>query len=160
MKILLLQDIPKLGKKGDIVEVSGGYAKNALFPKRLAKLADESVIRQWKAQKEHEEKNRQSKRELIQSILPKIQTQKFQFQIPVGKGGGVFTSLHKETIEEHVLNFCKQQNATFSKEDVRVETKPIKQLGETKIPLQFGRGVDAVTTEITIELAPEVSLNR
>src|SRR3989338_3244376 len=160
MKILLLQDIPKLGRKGVIVDVSGGYAKNALFHKQLAVFADERVIKEWKARKEKEAKNREEKKEVLQSLVTKLQEHVFQFQIPVGKGGEIFSSLHEETIREHVMNFCKLQNQIIDSEDIEIKTKPIKEMGKRKLPIRLGRGADSLDTEITIELIPEASLNR
>jgi ribosomal protein L9 len=169
MKILLLQDIPKLGKKGDIVDVSGGYAKNALFPKHLAKFADEEAIRQWKAGKEKESKQKELKAQAIRSIIGSLKDEKIPVPIVVGKNGEIFTSVHEESIREHIANACMRHVANikgqgiaelFNKDDVVVHTKPIKELGAIKIPVQLGRGEDAQKTDITIEIVPEISVNR
>ncbi|HRD20465.1 MAG TPA: 50S ribosomal protein L9, partial [Fervidobacterium sp.] len=58
MKVVLLQDVPKLGRKGQIVTVSDGYARNFLIPKGLVKEATEGVLKELEMQRE-EEKQRQ-----------------------------------------------------------------------------------------------------
>ncbi len=160
MKILLLQDIPKLGRKGDIVDVSGGYAKNALIPRHLAEYADEQAIRKWKSDKEREEREKRIRTDAMRQLVPKLHGQEFQFQITVGKNGELFNSLHEETIRERIANFCTRENGLIRLEDVHVQTKPIKQLGKIKIPVRLGRGEDMFQTEVTIELLPEADLNR
>lgn len=150
MKILLIQDVPKLGRKGEIKDVSGGYAKNALFPKKYAVLADKHAIEKYRIEKEHEEKDRERKIGAIATFIPKIHKHTFQFQISVGKNGEVFDSLHDKKIDEHIAEFCLKETGVSL--DIKTETKPLKQIGKTKIPVQFGRGDYAVKTEVEIEI--------
>ena len=149
MKILLLQDIPKLGKKGDIVDVPGGYARNALFPRKHAVFADKTAIQAWNAQKEKKEKEKDLKKKAIQELIPKLREHVFEFRLKTGKEGEIFESLHDAAIQKAVAKFC-----ALPEEDIAIRIKPIKQLGETKIPVLLGRGDDAVQTETAINVLP------
>jgi len=152
MKIILLQDVQKLGKKGEIVDVSGGYAKNALFPKKLAAFADTNTIQRFTVQKEKQEKENNERIAVLREIIPKLQAHTFEFHLKAGSAGELFESLHENTIQKTVADFCSQENQLLSLEDVHIHTKPIKQCGDIKIPAKIGRGMDAIKTDIAVKI--------
>src|SRR5690606_18746618 len=138
----------KLGRRGDIVDVSSGYAKNALFPRQLAKYADDQTIAKWKSDREKEKKEQAIRKEAAGALAEKFKNHIFQFSITVGKNGEIFNSLQEEKIRDQVANFCRRENSIFTPEDVHIKTRPIKQLGKIRIPARLGRGEGIVNTEI------------
>ncbi|HOJ46869.1 MAG TPA: 50S ribosomal protein L9, partial [Bacillota bacterium] len=75
MEVVLTQDVKSLGKKGDIVKVNEGYARNFLIPKGLAVVATEGVKTQIKQQKKAEEKREEQKRAEAQALANKLKGQ-------------------------------------------------------------------------------------
>ena len=69
MKVLLLQDVKKLGKAGDIVDVSDGYAKNFIMPQKLGREATKEVINEWKLKKGSEANRREQEKQEWQKFL-------------------------------------------------------------------------------------------
>jgi large subunit ribosomal protein L9 len=139
MKILLLKFIPKIGNQGDVVDVSSGYAKNALFPKKLAVLATPAVIQEWEHKKEKQKKEKEERVTIIKKIIPELQKHLFEFKVKTGDGGAVFTSIHQDDIQKAIAEFLSSQSKLLGIEDVHIEIKPIKELGEHKIQTRIGR---------------------
>jgi len=139
MRILLLKFIPKIGNQGDVVDVSSGYAKNALFPKKLAVLATPAVIQEWEHKKEKQKKEKEERVTIIKKIIPELQKHLFEFKVKTGDGGAVFTSIHQDDIQKAIAEFLSSQSKLLGIEDVHIEIKPIKELGEHKIQTRIGR---------------------
>lgn len=155
MHVQLLQDMPKLGKRGDVVEVSGGYAKNALIPKKRAVYADEQTIHAWQAQKKRKEKEHVQEDSMIQALVPKLREHTFTFTLKGGTEGVLFESLHHEHIQKAIAQFCAEQHTILTPELIHVHTKPIKQIGDIKIPVKIGRGSHAHELELSIKIQPQ-----
>lgn len=139
MKILLLTHVPKIGSKGDVVEVSDGYAKNALFPKKLAIVATPHILHEYEQKRQKELTRKEERKEMIKKIIPEIQKHIFEFKIKAGKNGEVFTSLHQEEIKKILLQFLSTQSKIFEEEDIHLDIKPIKDLGDHEIQIRIGR---------------------
>ncbi len=146
MKVILLTDVPKIGKKGDIKEVSDGYANNLLLKKGLAvpatKPAQEKLV---KEQKDRAEKElRQIKR--FQEWKKELEKRTFTITVKVGNKGQIFGGVHEIDII----------NAIYKKTKIQLERshidslKGVKQLGVHQIGLRFGHGITA-NTNINIE---------
>lgn len=155
MRVQLLQDIPKLGKKGDVVEVSGGYAKNALIPKKRAVYATEQTIHAWHAQKERKEREDAQESSMIQALLPKLREHTFTFTLKGRAKGVLFESLHHKDIQKAIAEFCTEQHSALTPELIHVHTKPIKQIGDIKIPVKIGRGSHAQELELSMKIQPQ-----
>ncbi len=130
MKVLLLQDIRGIGRKFDIKEVSDGYARNFLFPKKLATIADEKG---QAVKAEHDEKLATGLAELKAAIAT-LAKEPFQFSVKAGKQGEVFGSVSKKDIES-VLHA-----KGFKKAEVLLD-HPIKATGEHEVEINFGQGI-------------------
>lgn len=87
MKVILIEDVKSLGKKGETVNVSDGYARNALFPKKLALEATPQNINDLKLQKAHADKVAQKTLEDAKAFAAEIATKEIQVAIKVGEGG-------------------------------------------------------------------------
>mgnify|MGYP000072604446 CR=1 FL=1 len=87
MKVILLEDVKALGKKGEIVNVNDGYARNFILPKKLGLEATGKNLNDLKLQKANEEKIAQEQLEAAKALAEKIAAGKVTLQIKVGEGG-------------------------------------------------------------------------
>ena len=138
MKVILIEDVKSLGKKGDLVNVSDGYARNALFPKKLALEATTKNINDLKLQKAHQEKVAKENLDHAKAFAAEIATKQVEVSIKVGEGGKTFGSVSSKEIAEAAK---AQLGYDLDKKKIQLPT-PIKALG---------------TTSVTIKLHPKVS---
>lgn len=139
MKVLLLEDIQSLGKKGDIVEVKDGYGQNFLIAKNKAKLATNEVINRYKA----EQKN---KAELLalelaqkEALAKTLQTIKLTLKKKAGESGSLFGAITKDEIS-HALS----QNHKLEIDKKHIELKEaIKHTGIYEVSANLGNGIHA-----------------
>ena len=98
MKVILLEDVKALGKKGQIVNVSDGYARNCILPKKLGLEATSKNLNDLKLQKANEAKVAQEQLEEAQALGKKIEAGKVELAIKVGEGGRAFGSVSSKEI--------------------------------------------------------------
>jgi len=147
MRVILLQDIDKLGKKYDIKEVADGYARNFLFPKGLAKPATKEALKWLEIQKEIEEKKAEEELKKVQSLATAIDGQEITIPIKIGEEGQLFESVTAQKIFEKL-----KENGFEIKKNQIVLDKPIKELGEFPIKIKFEHNLEA---EIKVIVAEE-----
>ena len=93
MKVILIEDVKSLGKKGQMVNVSDGYARNMLFPKKLGVEATPKNINDLKLQKAHEEKVAKENLEAAKAFKAELETKQVTVAIKVGDNGRTFGSV-------------------------------------------------------------------
>ena len=93
MKVILLEDVKSLGKKGEVVNVSDGYARNFIFKKNLGLEANGKNLNDLKLQKQNEEKVAQEHLEAAQELAKKLEAAKVELNIKTGEGGRTFGSV-------------------------------------------------------------------
>ena len=93
MKVILLEDVKSLGKKGEVVNVSDGYARNFIFKKNLGLEANGKNLNDLKLQKQNEEKVAQEHLEAAQELAKKLEAAKVELKIKTGEGGRTFGSV-------------------------------------------------------------------
>ena len=98
MKVILLEDVKSVGKKGDVVEASEGYAKNFLFKKKLAKEANAVNMNDLKLQKQHEDKVAAENLQAAKDFAAEIEEQKVVVKMKAGEGGKAFGSVSSKEI--------------------------------------------------------------
>ena len=145
MKVILLQNIDKLGEKYEVKEVKDGYARNFLFPKSLAKPATEKNMKWLETQKESEEKKAEEELKKAQEKAEAIDGQEITIQVKVGENNQLFESITSQKIAERL----KELGFDVSKDQIVLE-EPIKELGESKIKIAFRHNLEA---EITLIIA-------
>lgn len=150
MRILLLKFVPKVGNQGEVVEVSSGYAKNALFPKKLAVAATPEIIKNWEQKRKKESDQKEERKHIIAALIPELQNQTFVFGVKTGKNNEVFTSVHQEEIQKTIGEFLTNKNRLLGAQDVHLDIKPIKDLGEHTITVRLGREGEMVKTQTKI----------
>lgn len=102
MKVILLEDVKALGKKGEIVNVNDGYARNFILPKKLGLEATGKNLNDLKLQKANEEKIAQEQLEAAKALAEKIAAGKVTLQIKVGEGGRTFGSVSSKEVAHAV----------------------------------------------------------
>jgi len=126
LKVILLRDVPKIGKKGEIKEVSDGYARNYLIPRGFAKEYTEGLERAIKHEKEIEKRKKERER--------------------AGEGGKIFGAVTAATLAEEI---SKTTGLKLDKRWFKLD-KPIKELGEYSLEVSLPGGVKD-TIKIRVE---------
>ena len=139
MKIVLLEDVKTLGKKGDIVEVSPGYARNKILPQKLGIEATPKALNDLKLQEKHVEKIAKEHLEAAQELAAKIEDQSVTLAIKTGEGGRTFGSVSTKEIAIAV----KEQLGFEIDKKKMVLPEAIKTLGVTEVPMKLHPNVIA-----------------
>ena len=100
MKIILLEDVKSLGKKGEIVNVSDGYARNAILPKKLGVEATSKNLNDLKLQNQHADKVAAENLENAKELAKVVEQQKVVIKIKSGEGGRIFGSVSTKEIAQ------------------------------------------------------------
>ncbi len=98
MEVILLEDVKSLGKKGEIVKVSDGYARNFIFKKNLGREATAKNLNELKLQKQHEEKVAQEKFDEAKAFADELKDKSVKVSIKTGSGGRSFGSVSTKEI--------------------------------------------------------------
>ncbi|CQR69996.1 50S ribosomal protein L9 [Sporomusa ovata DSM 2662] len=148
MKVILQQEVKKLGKKGDIIEVSEGYARNYLLPQKLAVMATANNVNNANLQKVAEE--RKKERALDEAKLLAAQMTKITVSIPVkmGEGGRLFGSVTAKDIAEALV---KEHKLELDKRKIELKDA-LKSLGTFTVPIKLH---PEVSTQIQVTLKAE-----
>ena len=133
MKVILLQDVKSLGKKGDSVKVSDGYARNMILPKKLGVEATPKNLNDLKLQKANEEKVAQENLEAAQAFAKDLEDKEVIVKLKVGEGGKIFGSVSTKEISEAAK---EQLNLDIDKRKLQLPS-PIKALGVTQVPVKL-----------------------
>jgi len=142
MRVILLQDVKKVGKKGSIVDVSDGYGANFLIPKKLAVLATKTSLEIKKVQDDNKAKEDELKKENAIALKEKIKDLVVELKAGTGKEGKLFGAISsKEIVEE----YKKQFNIELDKRKF-IDFNPIGALGYTKIQVELYKDVIGTIT--------------
>ena len=141
MNVILIEDVKSLGKKGQMVNVSDGYARNMLFPKKLGIEATPKNINDLKLQKAHEEKVAQENLEAAKAFKAELETKQVTVSIKVGDNGRTFGSVSTKEIAEAAK---AQLGYDIDKKKMQL-ANPIRELGTTMVPVKLH-------TQVTAEL--------
>ena len=142
MKVILLQDVKALGKKGQTVDVSDGYARNCILPKKLGVEATSKNLNDLKLQKAHEEKVAKEQLEEAKAFAAKMADMEVIVSIKSGKDGRTFGSVSSKEIAEA---FKKQHGIEIEKKKISLE-EPIRAVGTSVVTVKLHREVTAKLT--------------
>ena len=106
MKVILLQDVKSLGKKGEIVNVSDGYARNFILPKGLGVEADTKNLNDLKLQKANDEKVAKEQLEAAKEFAKVLETKEVVVKMKSGEGGKTFGSISSKEIASEAKKQC------------------------------------------------------
>ncbi len=133
MKVILLEDVKSLGKKGEIVNVSDGYARNMILPKKLGVEATSKNLNDLKLQKANAEKVAQENLEAAQAFAKDLETKEIILTLKVGEGGRTFGSVSAKEISEAAK---EQLGLDIDKKKLQLPS-PIRNLGVTQVPVKL-----------------------
>ena len=133
MKIILLQDVKTLGKKGDVVEVSAGYARNMILPKKLGVEATAKNLNDLKLQNQHADKVAQENLEKAQELAKDLEGKVVEVKIKTGEGGKIFGSVSTKEIAAAAK---EQIGFALDKKKMQLE-EPIRSLGYHDVPIRL-----------------------
>jgi len=147
MKVILLSDVKKVGKKGEVVEVSDGYGSNFLIPNKLAVKVTKTSLEIKKNKDDNKAKEEERKKEEAIVLKEKIKDLVLEIQTSVGKEGKLFGNISsKEVVEKYKMKFAieidKRKFINFI---------PINALGFYKIDVELYKGVIGTITVHVVE---------
>ncbi len=138
MQIILLENVPSLGKAGDLVKVSDGYGRNYLIPKKKAILATEKSVKMVDHQKRQVQQRVEKSRKDAEKIASQIEKLSCTFSKTVGESGKLFGSITSMDIE----NYLKENGIEVERKKIVLE-EPIKNLGMFTVPIKLNSEVTA-----------------
>ncbi len=147
MKVILLEDVKALGKKGEIVNVSDGYARNCILPKKLGLEATSKNLNDLKLKKANEARLAQEQLEEAQALGKKIEAGKVELAIKVGEGGRAFGSVSSKEIAAAVK---EQMGYDIDKKKIQLKDA-LKTLGTHTVPIKLHPKVTADLKVIVTE---------
>lgn len=136
MKVILLKDIPKIGKKYDIKEVADGYARNFLFANKFAEEATPNKISQIQSMRVGQEKENQEKLENYKRIAKQMAGFKIEFILKTD-GKSVFGAISQKDIMEKL----REKGVKINEEQIKIE-KHLKEIGEHIIKIKFSPEIE------------------
>ncbi len=145
MQIILTQDVKALGKKGEMVNVSDGYARNFILPKKLGVEANAKNLNDLKLQKAAEEKRQKEILEEAKLLGKDIESKTLEVRIKTGEGGRTFGSISSKEISQELKT---QYGLDIDKKKLQVND-PIKTLGTHTVPVKLH-------PQVTVELKVKV----
>ncbi len=139
MKVILRREEPKLGEEDSLVEVSAGYARNYLFPRKIAVPATPAEIAALEKRRAEKEKELAAKREEFEELARKLSSLEIAISADAGEGGKLFGSVTPQDIAEAVQR-CSQIEIDKKKIDL---ADPIKVVGEYSVPVKIFKDISA-----------------
>lgn len=139
MKVILLEDVKALGKKGQIVNVNDGYARNFILPKKLGLEATGKNLNDLKLQKQNQEKIAQENLDAAKELAKKIEAGKVEVKIKTGEGGRTFGSVSSKEV---AIAVKEQMGLEIDKKKIQMK-EAIKSLGTHNVPVKLHPQVTA-----------------
>lgn len=146
MKIILLQDIKSLGKAGDIKNVSDGYARNFLLPKKLARLATEANVAEAETKRAQEKAAQEANLNNLQELAGKLNGKKIIIKSKE-KGGKLFGSITAKDITQELAG----ENLAIPEKSIILD-EAIKKTGSYRIKVKLADDIEA---DVQLEIAGE-----
>ena len=140
MKVILLEDVKGLGKRGDLVNAKTGYARNFLFPRELAIEATPKNRKEWKKRRKLEEARREEELEQATKLKERIESLSVELKGKAGEGGRLFGSITSSDISKALM---EQHDIEIDRRKIELKDS-IKSIGETEVEIRVYQGVSAV----------------
>lgn len=146
MKIILLQDEKKLGKKGEIIEASEGYARNYILPKKIGVEATSKNLNDLKLQKANEDRKAQELLDAARALAAELETKQVVVKIKAGEGGRAFGSVSSKEIAAACL---EQNGIDLDKKKIQL-SESLKNFGSYEVSVKLH---PKVTGKLTVKVA-------
>lgn len=147
MKVILTKDVKDVGKTGDLVNVSSGFARNFLFPRNMAAEATEKKVKEWEHLKRVGEARKKKAVSERQELLKKITGTAVNFKVQAGENDKLFGTVTTTEISKEL----EKQGFSIDRRDIHIE-EAIKVLGSHKATIKYGEGAEA-TIQINVDRA-------
>lgn len=147
MKVILQKDVKEVGKVGDLVNVSAGFARNFLFPRKLAAEATETRIAEWEHLKRVAEAKKKKAVAERQAVLAKISGVSVKFKSAAGDSDKLFGTITTSDISREL----EKMGHSIDRKDIHLE-EHIKLLGTHKATIKLGDGLEAAI-QVVVERA-------
>ena len=147
MKVILLQDVKKVGKKGDVIEASDGYARNFLFPRKLAQEASDSNMHILNNKKENERKQKLAELEAAQKLAGELKGKEITIKAKTGESGKLFGAITSKDVAELIK---AQYKIEIDKKKIVMDT--IKLAGGYEIDVKL---YPEVSTKMKVIIVPQ-----
>lgn len=145
MKVILLEDVKSVGKKGELINASEGYAKNFLFPKKLAVEATKSNLNDFELKQKAEAKRKQEELEKAQEMANALNEKVVTIKVKTGGNGKLFGSVTNKEVADAIV---EQTKLDIDKKKVSIGD-PIKMVGERTATIKLH---PKVTAEVSIKI--------
>ena len=147
MKVIFIEDVKGKGKKGEMKEVSDGYARNFLLPKKLAKEATADNINTLKLQEKAKRAQEAAERAAAMETVKQLESTKITIKAKAGQGGKLFGSVTSREISEAL----KEQTGIEIEKNKIVQPEPIKAFGTYEVKAKLGYEISGIVTVSVIE---------
>ena len=139
MRVVLRDDVESLGKKGDLVDVADGYARNYLVPRGLAMKATRGVVQQAESMRRNREAREVRDRQASEALVPQLAAKRIEVKARAGEGGKLFGSV---TTADIVAAVQEQTGIALDRRNVSL-AEPIRELGSVEVGVKLDAGVEA-----------------
>lgn len=147
MKVIFMQDVKGQGAKGELKDVSEGYARNFLIPRGLAMEANDGAIKQLTVQKKAEALRKSKEKQQAEQLAEKLATIPIEIRTKAGTAGRLFGSITSKQIAEEL----EKKKVKIDKRKIVLDS-PIRTLGVTKVPVKLH---PEVTGELHVHVIEE-----
>lgn len=148
MKVILIKDVKKHGKKGDVVNVSDGYARNFLIPQGLGIEATKAAMNDLNLKKKSEDRKKQEELDSANKLKDEMKDKIITISVKAGEGGKLFGSVTSKEIAVAAKNQLKFK---LDKKKIQLD-EPIRTLGNHIVPIKLH---PKVTAELTVKVTEE-----
>lgn len=148
MKVILLQDIKNVGRKDEIINASDGYARNFLFPKKMAVEANKENMAKLKSRENSKQYKKDQEKQEAQELADKISKIMIKVHVKVGESGKIFGGVSSKEIAD-ILK--KEHNIEVDKKKVELK-EAIKVLGITNVKIRLYEGIYG---NLKVDVLPE-----
>jgi large subunit ribosomal protein L9 len=138
LKVVFRSDVRGIAQAGDVKNVSAGYARNFLFPRKLAFVANEGALKQWETERQGTLAKAAKKRQDTQSIAERIEAVTCAITAKASAEGRLFGSVGRQEIREAL----EKEGITLDRRTIELG-EPLKQVGPATVPVNLGHGVQA-----------------
>ena len=147
MEVILLEDVKSLGKKGEVVKVSDGYASNFILPRKLGLEATKANLNNLRNQQKRDEQAAKELLEQMQDFAKKLEAESIRVTMKAGEGGRVFGSVSSKEIATEAK---KQHDFDIDKKKIVLD-EPIKAFGTYEVPVKLHPQVTATLKVVVSE---------
>jgi large subunit ribosomal protein L9 len=148
VKVVLRDDVENIGRKGDLIEVTDGFARNFLVPRGLAMKATKGVVQQAEAMRRNREARDARDREAAQALADQLTGKRIELRARAGEGGRLFGSVTSADLADAVR---AQTGVEVDRRKTQL-AEPLKELGVVEVPVKLHADVEVT---LTVDVVPE-----